>query len=84
MFKFLPLAVAIALTAPASALTVVKVDYRPGVASRASEPRAAPTKPSNELLPGSFPEDANWAFLVGGVALIAAMRLGRRQPLVSN
>jgi hypothetical protein len=82
MFKFLPLAIAISIAAPVSALTVVKVDDRPATAAHAAS--AAPAQSLAAAIPDSGADRANWAMLFGGVALIAALRLARRTPQVSN
>jgi hypothetical protein len=89
MLRFLPLAIAVSLAgaAPVSALTVVKVDDRgpaPAVAAQVSDSATTPTLAAISLLPNDMPEQANWAFLFGGIALIVALRLSRGQAKVSN
>jgi hypothetical protein len=83
MFKFLPLAFAATLIGalPVSAVTTVKVDPRSTTA--AAQPDVAQAHQST-LFAATGPDSANWAFLFGGVALIASLRLGRRRGQVSN
>lgn len=87
MFKFLPLALAATLAGatPALSLTVVTVEQQIGSGTSAlAAPNASNASGSTGLLPKDVPEAANWAFLFGGLALIVALRLGRRQSQVSD